>query len=152
MKKLLLLILWLPQIALSNENTSSTNNPSLAHEITVMDSLLFDEAFNKCNFAVFKTIISTDIEFYDDRSGLNDDIDKEYAAFKDKCSRPFSVTRKLIQHTVHELGDYGAVQKGTHIFLNDGDVVQSAKFITIWEKTDKSWVVKRAISYEHKDM
>jgi len=117
-----------------------------------MDSLLFTEAFNKCRLELFKTIVPDGIEFYDDRTGLNTDIAKEYAAFADKCGQPFSITRTLIQHAVHRLGDYGALQKGTHIFLNDGKVVQTAEFITVWERTENSWVVKRAISYEHKDL
>lgn len=125
---------------------------TLLEEITKMDSLLFEEAFNNCNFAVYKTIMVEGLEFYDDRSGLNNDINKEYAAFKDKCARPFSVTRKLMEHSVHKLGDFGAVQKGTHLFFNNDQLVQSAKFINIWEKTNNSWVIKRAVSYEHKDL
>ncbi len=127
-------------------------NGTITEEILKMDSLVFVEAFNKCNFEIFKKIMVEGIEFYDDRTGLNTDVDREYASFKDKCAQPFTVTRKLIEHSVHKLGDYGAVQKGTHIFLNNEKAVQTAKFITIWERTKTSWVIKRAISYEHKDL
>ncbi len=148
--KILLLTFLLAPLTLFSQNKAVEG--TITEEISKMDSLLFEEAFNKCNFEIFKNIVVDGIEFYDDRSGLNTDIDKEYASFKDKCAQPFSVTRKLIEHSIHKLGDYGAVQKGTHIFLNNGKVVQSSKFITVWERTKTSWIVKRAISYEHKDL
>lgn len=131
---------------------NAENTASLTEEITKMDSLLFEEAFNKCDLALFKTIMVEGLEFYDDRTGLNADVEKDYAAFEDKCARPFTVTRKLIEHSVYKLGDFGAVQTGTHIFLNGEKVVQTAKFITIWERTATSWIVKRAVSYEHRDL
>ena len=117
-----------------------------------MDSLLFDVAFNQCDFEVYKTIIKDGLEFYDDRTGLNTDVEKEYASFQDKCSRPFSVKRILVETEVNRLGDYGAIQTGSHTFYNDSTAVQSAKFITIWEKTETGWIVKRAVSYEHEDI
>lgn len=132
------------------ENPGSDISPERA--ILKMDSLLFDVAFNQCNFEVYKTIIKDGLEFYDDRTGLNTDIEKEYTSFQDKCSRPFSVTRKLLETDVSKLGNYGAVQTGSHTFYNDSVAVQTAKFITIWEKTENGWIVKRAVSYEHKDL
>lgn len=146
------LLTLIPLVAFSQNSTNEEKEMTLEREIKKMDSLLFDVAFNTCDFELYKTILVDGLEFYDDRTGLNADIDKDYASFKDKCSRPFSVTRKLIKHSVHKLGDYGAVQTGTHIFFNDGEAVQTAEFITIWERTEQSWIVKRAISYEHKDL
>lgn len=126
--------------------------PSLKDQIMRMDSLLFSEAFNKCNFELYQTIMADGMEFYDDRTGLNESIEKEYASFQDKCSRPFEVTRQLVECTVHPLGDFGAVQIGSHIFLNDNVEVQVASFITIWENRGETWVVKRALSYDHRDL
>ncbi|AXT51679.1 nuclear transport factor 2 family protein [Aquimarina sp. BL5] len=125
---------------------------SLEFKIRKMDSLLFQVGFNGCNKEVFKTILTEDIEFYDDRSGLNTSLEKELASFNDKCSKPFSVTRRLVSHTIHALGDYGALQKGTHNFYVDDKKVETAKFITIWERKDTIWIVKRAISYDHKNL
>ncbi|BDD12111.1 hypothetical protein FUAX_45430 (plasmid) [Fulvitalea axinellae] len=136
----------------SQDTNPKQNDITLEQEILRMDSLLFDVAFNKCDFELYKKIIVSGIEFYDDRTGLNTDVKKEYDSFKDKCGRPISVTRKLIDCSVHRLGEFGAVQTGKHIFLNDEKVVQSAKFITIWERRGKHWVVKRAVSYDHKDL
>ena len=122
---------------------------SLEHEILKMDSLLFNIAFNKCDLELYKKIMSSDLEFYDDRSGLNTSFEIEIASFKDRCSKPVSITRKLISSSVRVLGDYGAVQVGEHEFYVDGKKVEKAKFITIWERKDSSWIAKRAISYDH---
>ena len=78
---------------------------SLQHEIKKMDSLFFNVAFNNCDLELYKKIMSPNIEFYDDRSGLNTSFDVEIASFKDRCSRPFAVTRQLDSSTVHVLGD-----------------------------------------------
>ncbi|MEN0006130.1 MAG: nuclear transport factor 2 family protein [Bacteroidota bacterium] len=153
MKLLLIFLPFLsPLMIVAQSLPLNTSDSSLESEIETMDSLLFDVAFNTCDIELFKSILVEGLEFYDDRTGLNTDISKEYAAVEDKCSQPFSVTRKLIKHTIHPLGEYGAVQMGTHIFLNDSKVVQSAEFVTIWERREQSWVVKRAVSYDHKDM
>ncbi|MEO1516896.1 MAG: nuclear transport factor 2 family protein [Bacteroidota bacterium] len=152
MMKILFPLLFFPLLAFSQTADGVMTDAELEREISKMDSLLFEEAFNNCNFELFKSILVDGIEFYDDRTGLNTDLAKEYASFQDKCSRPLPVTRKLIQHSVHRLGEFGALQKGTHIFLNDGQVVQSAQFVTIWKKTETSWIVSRAMSYEHKDL
>ena len=122
----------------------------LYKEILKMDSLLFDVAFNKCDLELYKTIMSPELEFYDDRSGLNTSIEKEIASFKDRCSKPFALTRELVATSVHVLGNYGAVQIGEHNFYVDGKKVENAKFITVWEKNESNWIVKRAISYDHK--
>ncbi|MCW9705876.1 nuclear transport factor 2 family protein [Fodinibius salsisoli] len=124
----------------------------LRAEIIKMDSLLFEVAFNKCNLPLYKQIVTDDFEFYDDRSGLNKSLDKEIMSFQDRCSKPYSVTRKLITSEVHILGDYGALQTGEHEFYVNDEKVQKAKFTTIWEKHRESWIMKRAISYDHQDV
>ena len=101
---------------------------------------------------MYQKILVDGVEFYDDRTGLNTDIEKEYAAFKDKCSRTFSVRRELINTSVSKLGDFGAVHTGSHNFYNDSQLVQTAMFITIWERREDWWIVKRAVSYDHVDL
>lgn len=133
----------------SQDTDSLKSKVFLENEIKKMDSLLFNIAFNKCDLALYKKIMSPDLEFYDDRSGLNTSFEREIASFKDRCSKPVSITRKLISFTVHVLGDFGAVQIGEHEFYVDGKKVEKAKFISVWERTDNSWIVKRAISYDH---
>ncbi len=125
---------------------------SLEYEIIKMDSLLFNVAFNKCDLELYKKIMSPDLEFYDDRSGLNSSFEKEIISFKDRCSKPIFITRKLVSSSTHVLGDYGAVQIGVHEFYVDGKKVEKAKFIHVWERKNKYWIVKRAISYDHESI
>jgi len=146
------LIFFITSSAFSQDIEQLKEKEHLNREILKMDSLLFNVAFNKCDLELYKKIMSTELEFYDDRSGLNASIEKEIASFKDRCSKPYKVTRKLVYSQASVLGDYGAVQIGEHGFYVDNKKVQRAKFITIWERKENSWVVKRAISYEHKDV
>ena len=152
MKKTISILLCICCHCCYSQTENLSSDESLRREILQMDSLLFDVAFNQCDLEVYKTIIKDGLEFYDDRTGLKTDIEKEYASFKDKSSRPYSVSRKLIETEVSKLGNYGAIQTGSHTFYNDSTAVQTAKFITIWEKTESGWIVKRAVSYEHKDL
>lgn len=148
-KYTLLLFILFSSALFSQDADKIKANGSLEHEILKMDSLFFNIAFNKCDLKLYKKIMSPDIEFYDDRSGLNTSFETEIASFKDRCSRLFAVTRKLVSATVHVLGNYGAVQIGVHEFYEDGKKVQRGKFITIWERKEDSWILKRAISYDH---
>lgn len=122
---------------------------ALNKEIQAMDFQLFDIAFNQCKIEVWKEIVSENIEFYDDRTGLNTSYEKEVRSFQDKCSKPFEVTRQLVSNEIHPLGEYGALQTGKHNFYVDGDLVEKSQFITIWERKDGSWIVKRVVSYDH---
>lgn len=142
---LILLIVLNPTISVAQEN--STVN--LEKEILEMDRILFDEAFNKCNLELYQEIVSPELEFYDDRTGLNTDFSKEIASFKDRCSKPHDVTRKLVKAKAYVLGDYGAVEIGEHDFYVNNKKVEKAKFIIIWERKGDSWIMKRTVSFEH---
>lgn len=131
-------------------NNLPTNSQALNKEILDMDHKLFDVAFNQCKIELWQDIVSQDIEFYDDRTGLNTSYEKEVMAFKDKCSKPFSVTRKLVSTEVHPLGEYGALQTGKHNFYVDGNLVEKSQFITVWERLEDKWIVKRVVSYDHR--
>ncbi|MGM5470206.1 nuclear transport factor 2 family protein [Flavobacteriaceae bacterium LMO-SS05] len=147
---LFFILLFSNSVSSQNLDTQKTKK-SLQYEILKMDSLFFNIAFNTCDLDLYKKIMSPNIEFYDDRSGLNTSFDVEIASFKDRCSRPFAVTRKLASATVHVLGDYGALELGAHEFYEDDKKVQRAKFITIWERKEGSWIIKRVVSYDHED-
>ncbi|WP_430412957.1 nuclear transport factor 2 family protein [Kordia sp.] len=147
----LLLFILFSNPLFSQDKDGLKSKSSLEHQITKMDSLLFNVAFNKCDLELYKKIMSSDLEFYDDRSGLNVLFEKEVASFNDRCSKPVSITRKLVNSSAHILGDYGAVQTGVHEFYVDGKKVERAKFITVWERKDNTWIVKRVISYDHEE-
>lgn len=139
-------------LAVAQTSYNHLTGKALEKEVMKMDSLLFQVAFNECNLEVYKSLLAQDIEFYDDRTGLNVSYEKEIKSFQDKCSKPFSVTRKLESSKVYALGYFGALQTGKHDFYVDGEKVENAEFITIWERKQTGWVVKRAVSFEHKSI
>lgn len=147
---IMLFILFLSKQAVAQTNSEVLKTDILRNEILKMDSLLFDVAFNQCDASQFKKIIADDVEFYDDRFGLNISKENEIKSLDAKCSRPEKLTRKLNSCTIDKLGDFGAVQIGDHTFYVDGKPEGTGKFIHIWERKDKDWKLKRIVSYEHK--
>tara|TARA_R110002167_G_scaffold365685_1_gene591023 strand:- start:1347 stop:1817 length:471 start_codon:yes stop_codon:yes gene_type:complete len=134
----------------SSVSVAEDSSDKLEKEILEMDRLLFEDAFNKCDLELYKKIVSPELEFYDDRSGLNADFSKEIASFKDRCSKSHDVTRKLVRAEAFVLGNYGAVEIGEHDFYVDDRKVENARFIIIWERKADSWIMKRTVSFEHK--
>ncbi|MFT4659908.1 MAG: hypothetical protein ACI8XB_000158 [Patiriisocius sp.] len=146
-----LLILFLVSSVFSQNKDQLKEKEQINQEILKMDSLLFDVAFNTCDLELYKKITKSDFKFYADRSDLNKSIEKGIHIFVDRCSRPKGLTRRLVSSDAYVLGDYGAVQIGEHDFYIDDIKVQTAKFVTNWERRDDSWIITRAISYGHKD-
>jgi ketosteroid isomerase-like protein len=147
---IMLFILFLSREAVAQIKNEDPKMDLLKTEILKMDSLLFDVAFNQCDAAQFKKIIADDVEFYDDRFGLNVSKENEIKSLNAKCARPEKLTRKLNSCTIDKLGDFGAVQIGEHTFYIDGKPEGTGKFIHIWERKDKDWKLKRIVSYEHR--
>lgn len=147
---IMLFILFLSRETVAQIKSEDPKMDLLKTEILKMDSLLFDVAFNQCDAAQFKKIIADDVEFYDDRFGLNVSKENEIKSLNAKCARPEKLTRKLNSCTIDKLGDFGAVQIGEHTFYIDGKPEGTGKFIHIWERKDKDWKLKRIVSYEHR--
>lgn len=147
---IMLFILFLSKQAVAQTNSEVLKTDVLRNEILKMDSLLFDVAFNQCDASQFKKVIADDVEFYDDRFGLNVSKENEIKSLDAKCSRPEKLTRKLNSCIIDKLGDFGAVQIGDHTFYVDGKPEGTGKFIHIWERKDKDWKLKRIVSYEHR--
>jgi hypothetical protein len=143
-------ILFLSREANGQTNSEILKIDLLKNEIIKMDSLLFDVAFNQCDAAVFKQIIADDIEFYDDRFGLNTSKGNEIKSLNEKCAGTKKLTRKLNSCNVDKLGDFGAVQLGEHTFFSNDIPIGTGKFIHIWERKDENWQLKRIVSYEHR--
>ena len=150
MKYFTVVILLLASLK-SNSQIKETDikKVNLRQEILKMDSLLFNVAFNHCDTILYKKILSDNIEFYDDRTGLNTSKELEIKALVEKCSRKDNMIRVLKSTTVTKLGDFGAVQLGEHDFVINGIIIGSGQFVHIWERTNQGWKLKRIVSYEH---
>ena len=121
----------------------------LTQAITALDKQLFD-AYNTCNIEKLGTLVTDDLEFYHDKTGLA--VGKQPfldAIKKNICGK---VTRELVQGSleVYPLHGYGAVEIGLNRFRHPGDSdVGEAKFVQLWQYKDGAWKISRVISYEH---
>ncbi|MBV8068671.1 MAG: nuclear transport factor 2 family protein [Acidobacteriaceae bacterium] len=118
--------------------------------IKSLDTKLFD-AYNRCDLTTLGTMVSDDLEFYHDQTGLTVGKALFLAGIKQNiCGK---VQRELLPQTleVYPLKGYGAVEIGIHRFHHPGEPenVGDAKFIMLWQSKDDVWKVTRVISYEH---
>ena len=119
--------------------------------IQSLDTKLFD-AYNHCDLTTMGAMVSDDLEFYHDQTGLSVGKGPFLAAIKQNiCGK---VERTLLPETleVYPLKGYGAVEIGIHRFHHPGhpeDGVGDAKFVTLWQNKDGAWKVTRVISYNH---
>ena len=135
-----------PQYAQSNAQSGT-----LFKTIEALDSKLFD-AYNHCDLVTLGAMVSDDLEFYHDQTGLSVGRDPFIAAIKHNiCGK---VERSLVPGSleVYPLKGYGAVEIGVHRFRHPEhpeDGAGEAKFVTLWQNKNGSWKVTRAISYDH---
>ncbi|WP_108868560.1 serine hydrolase [Aquimarina aquimarini] len=158
--KLILAIVLI--LTFKNSIAQVKNNSYLFIELKKMDSLIFDEGFNKCNYIALKKVLHKDLEFFHDVSGTQN-LEQFYGAFsKNICNNSnYKPIRKLLSETleVYPLKNngqlYGAIQKGEHNFhIKEPNkeiyITGYAKFITTWILENGEWKAKRILSYDHK--
>jgi ketosteroid isomerase-like protein len=130
---------------------SDPSEAALFQTIKALDAKLFD-AYNHCDLKTLGEMVTDDLEFYHDQTGLMVGKAPFLAAIQQNiCGK---VQRALLPATleVYPLKNYGAVEIGIHRFSHVGhpeDGVGDAKFITLWQNKDGVWKVTRVISYEH---
>jgi len=116
--------------------------------IQSLDTKLFD-AYNHCDLTTLGAMVSDDLEFYHDQTGLSVGKEPFLSAIKQNiCGK---VERTLLVDTleVYPLKGYGAVEIGVHRFHHPGhpeDGMGDAKFVTLWQNKDGVWKVTRVIS------
>ncbi|HUO13588.1 MAG TPA: nuclear transport factor 2 family protein [Verrucomicrobiae bacterium] len=129
---------------------SAAQPDPLFQTIKSLDAKLFD-AYNHCNLTTLGAMVSDDLEFYHDQTGLSVGKEPFLAAIKQNiCGK---VQRELLPQTleVYPLKNYGAVEIGIHRFHHPDDPknIGDAKFIMLWQNKEGVWRVTRVISYEH---
>jgi Domain of unknown function (DUF4440) len=129
---------------------SNATPDALFKQIQTLDTQLFD-AYNHCDLDTISSMVSDDLEFYHDKTGLAVGKQVFIEAIKNNiCGK---VTRELVAGSleVYPLANYGAVEIGVHRFHHPGDArnVGEAKFIHIWHNKDGKWMITRVISYDH---
>ena len=147
------LFLALSAFALSSRMVPAQTSESpdaLFDTVKALDAKLFG-AYNHCDLAVLGSMVSDDLEFYHDQTGLMVGKQPFLAAIRQNiCGK---VQRTLIESTleVYSLRGYGAVEIGIHRFHhpNEPDNIGDARFVTIWHDDNGTWKVTRTISYQH---
>ena len=130
---------------------SDSQPDALFKTIQTLDAKLFD-AYNHFDLTTLGAMVSDDLEFYHDQTGLEVGKALFLAAIKQNiCGK---VERTLLPDTleVYPLKGFGAVELGIHRFHHPGrpeDGMGDAKFVTLWQNKDGAWKVTRVISYEH---
>ncbi len=132
---------------------SSTPDP-LFQIIHSLDAKLF-EAYNHCDLKVMASLVSDDLEFYHDKTGLA----RGRQSFLDSIRQNIcgKVTRELVPGTlqVYPLANYGAVEIGTHRFHHPSeqkDDVGEAQFVMLWQNNGDTWQITRVISFDHRPL
>jgi len=149
---LLLLVAILFVLPLTSIHAQTTAAPDpLFKTVQSLDTQLFD-AYNHCDLTTLASLVSEDLEFYHDKTGLAVGRQPFVDAIKNNiCGK---VTRELVPGSleVYPIADYGAVEIGVHTFHHPGDPtnVGEAKFIMLWQhQKDGKWQVTRVISFDH---
>jgi ketosteroid isomerase-like protein len=131
--------------------------PTPAHQgdlfttIKAQDAALFG-AVNRCDLTTLSGLVTEDLEFYHDLTGLA--VGRKTFIESVKNNLCGKVTRELIDSSleVHPLKGYGAVEIGIHRFHHPGqehDLLGEARFVHLWQFKDGAWKLSRVISFEH---
>lgn len=159
--KVVFLILIMTVSCIQPTQAQIAESSELFKTLTNKDSLLFNEGFNQCNIQVTKNLVSKDLEFYHDASGIQNRKEFFNAIKRNICSSPDrKPIRKLVLGTlkVFPLEDngqiYGAIQKGIHQFYlkepgKDLYLTSTAKFTHLWILKEGDWKLKTVLSYDH---
>ena len=128
---------------------------SLFETIRAQDARLF-AAYNSCDLKTLGDMVSEDLEFYHDQTGLS----RGRQAFVDAIRTNIcgKTHRELVPGSmeVYPLTGYGAVEIGDHVFCPAATPSACnpkksgmAKFTMLWQQADTSWKLTRVISYDH---
>ena len=137
----------------ADESPGNVDQSGLFGEIQALDATFFG-AYNRCDLELISSLVADDLEFYDDRDGLEvsrqtllDDLEKYI------CGK---ANRELVPGTleVHPIPGYGALEIGAHRFCDASSSAcpsdsSISKFVHIWRKKDGAWELIRAVSYGH---
>jgi hypothetical protein len=121
---------------------------SLYDTIVQLDSALF-HAYNTCDLVKYSAFFSENLEFYHDRGGLDTSkANSVEGVRKYVCGK---VTRHLLKGSIEvsPIPNFGAVEIGVHGFTNNQEPnakMHYARFVVIWKREPKGWVVTRVIS------
>ncbi len=136
----------------AQSNNNGTGKETLYHEIATIDSLLF-QAFNSRDLESLKHFFTTDLELYQDNTGVRN-YQQTVDAFGELFKKDYVLVRQLIKGTmeVYPIKDFGAIQSGLHQFCHTENGKKECavfKFMHVWQNTKDGWKISRLITYDH---
>ena len=138
-------------------------NSDLFKTLKAKDSVLFKIGFNKCKIERSAELMTDDLEFYHDNSGVSNSKVEFIEAMKSgicKENNTQKVYRFLVEESLelfpmYDNGKlYGALQNGKHFFSPNASMTYEesdnyALFSHLWIIEENQWKLKRVISYNH---
>jgi Domain of unknown function (DUF4440) len=144
---------------------SRPGSAELTAAIKARDEAVFAAVFDRCDLAAVGKLITEDLEFYHDQGGVTADSGPAFVeSIRQLCARQASgedyrSRRELVADSlfVQPLGDYGAIETGTHRFyrLDPGKPARltgEARFAHVWKNDAGSWKLARVLSYAHSEV
>jgi Domain of unknown function (DUF4440) len=146
-----LILLYCSASFLTAQTSPVPAQDALYQTIASLDAQLFD-AYNHCDLVKLGSMVTDDLEFYHDKTGLA--VGKQIFLESIKTNICGKVTRQLVAGSLeaHPLDHYGAVEIGSHTFHHPGhesDPAGVAKFVMLSQFKDGTWKISRVISYDH---
>lgn len=130
---------------------------ALYEELARMDSVFFDVLFAECDAERADGMVTADVEFYDDRTGLTkgDEVRAGFRRMTGNCPAGNGVRRILLEKSVevYPIEGFGAMQRGIHHFVERGATHSTiARFVHLWTNADGAWRLARIVSVDHRSV
>ncbi|WP_439128007.1 nuclear transport factor 2 family protein [Polaribacter sp.] len=140
-------------------NAQVEKSSELYKTLKSKDSIIFKRAFNKCETEKLAPIIAENFEFYHDVAGIQNREEFMNAIKQNICTNPGNYKREVVESSleVYPLNNngilYGAIQRGKHTFQEKSNnvlkTVGIADFTHLWILENKTWKLKRVLSFNH---
>lgn len=161
--KTLLLCITVLLINFGSAYAQVDSSSELFKTLKAKDSILFKVGFDKCQIEKSAELMTDDLEFYHDKSGVTNSKIAFVSDMKNGLCKPnnpekiyrFLVDESLKVFPMYNNGKlYGALQKGKHFFSPSKSMTYKesdnyALFSHLWILEDNQWKLKRVISYNH---
>ncbi|MCF6308475.1 MAG: nuclear transport factor 2 family protein [Flavobacteriaceae bacterium] len=161
MKKLIFIFFEILALSISSISAQVSEDNILFLQLKKMDSIVFEEGFNKCNLKDLEKTLHSEFEFYHDVGGFQEKEAFMVSMKNNICSNNSQKPiRKLVEDSLqvsplYNQGIlYGAIQNGTHEFWikePNKELYQTgiAKFSTTWLLIEGEWKMKNVLSFDH---
>ncbi|NNK26712.1 MAG: nuclear transport factor 2 family protein [Flavobacteriaceae bacterium] len=160
MQKLIVLFIFSTIIT---TNAQVAEDSELFQTLKTQDSLLFSKGFNQCDTDYLKRVISEDLRFYHDQSGMQDktaffeNVDRHICNdVEQKPIRQVDVTSLEVFPLYNDGVLYGGIQKGKHDFYireqgKEDRWTSRARFTHVWVLKENIWKISEVLSYDHQN-